>query len=165
MVLHNWQNVDEMNRLLETEALQHSFKYCTTLKKSHTLIIQHIYLKNKLIVDALLWCDWFPFSLSHLLYFPFFITWIHIYIQLLLAQRKDLKVRSPKAYCRQCTLCLLQQYKMENNQYTITRINNQDAIQIKLYDHSWLFHQFFKKLAIIERLFWQGLSSGTKKCL
>ena len=115
-----------MNRLLETEALQHSFKYCTTLKKSHTLIIQHMYLKNKLIVDALLWCDWFPFSLSHLLYFSFiFITLIHI--QLLLAQRKDVTVRSPKTkirspkqamfttvrynYCRQCTLCLLQQYK------------------------------------------------------
>ena len=95
VVSYNWQNVDEMNRLWETEALQHSFKYCSTLKKSHTLIIQYMYLKNKLIVDALLWCDWFPFSLSHLLYFPLFITLIHTCIQLLLAQRKDLKVRSP----------------------------------------------------------------------
>ena len=89
----------------------------------HWRKIQYTYLSNKLIVDALLWCDWFPFSLSHLFYFSFiFITLIHI--QLLLAQTKDVTVRSPKTkirspkqamfttvrynYCRQCTLCLLQ---------------------------------------------------------
>ena len=47
-------------------------------------------------------------------------------------------------------------------QHTIAGINHQGAIKIKLYDHSWLFDQLFKKLAIIEMLFWQGLSAGTK---
>ena len=76
---------------------------------------------------------------------------------------------------------------MEHNQNTIA--NHQRVIQIKFHDHSWLFHQLLKKLAVVETLFGQlgtcfsnhcccrevavterfkqeamyGLSTGTKK--
>ena len=49
------------------------------MEESHTLIIQYMYLKNKLIVDALLWCDLFPLSLSHLFYFSFFFYRVNSY--------------------------------------------------------------------------------------
>ena len=42
---------------------------------------------------------------------------------------------------------------MEHNQNTVA--NHQRAIRIKFHDHSWLFHQLLKKLAVIERLFGQ----------
>ena len=51
-------------------------------------------------------------------------------------------------------LCLLQQYKW-NNQNTTDTINHPCAMCIKFHDYSWLFHQSIKKLAIVERLFWQ----------
>ena len=51
-------------------------------------------------------------------------------------------------------LCLLQQYKWNNQNMTDT-INHPCAMCIKFHDYSWLFHQSIKKLAIVEGLFWQ----------
>ena len=56
---------------------------------------------------------------------------------------------------------ILQQYKRNTIKNTIPAINHQQAIWIKFHDHSWLFHQSLKKLAFVERLFWQF---GTHFC-
>ena len=114
--------------------------------------------------------------LSHLFYFSFiFITLIHI--QLLLAQRKDVTVRSPKTkiqspkqamfttvrYCRQCTLCLLQQYKWNTVNIQLPGLIIKVPYRSNCRTILAFFISFFKKLAIIERLFWQGLSARTKR--
>ena len=116
--------------------------------------------------------------MSHLLYFSFiFITLIHI--QLLLAQRKDVTVRSPKTkirspkqamfttvrynYCRQCTLCLLQQYKWNTVNIQLPGLIIQVPYRSNCRTILDFFISSFKKLAIIERLFLQGLSAGTKR--
>ena len=41
---------------------------------------------------------------------------------------------------------------MEHNQNTNATINHQRAIRIKFLDHSGLFHQLLKKLAVVEKL-------------
>ena len=45
-------------------------------------------------------------------------------------------------------------------------INHQRAIQIKLHDHSWLFYQSLKKLAVVESYFrsWGSRFSGRCRC-
>ena len=55
---------------------------------------------------------------------------------------------------------------MEHNQNKIAGINHQRAIRIEFRDHSWLFFQSLKKLAVVERLFWQlGTQlSGRYRC-
>ena len=58
-------------------------------------------------------------------------------------------------YRRRLILCLLQQYKMKQTQNLIAAINHQCVTQNKFHDHSWLFHQSLKKLAVVERLFRQ----------
>ena len=44
---------------------------------------------------------------------------------------------------------------MEHNQNKIAEINYLHAVRIKCGDHSWLFCQSLKKLAVVERLYWQ----------
>ena len=55
---------------------------------------------------------------------------------------------------------------MENNQNMIAAINCQRPIWIKFHDHSGLFHQSQKKMAIVERLSWplETRSSGRWRC-
>ena len=54
---------------------------------------------------------------------------------------------------------------MDHKQSTISSINHQRAIRIKFHDHSWLFHQSLKKLAVVERLFWQlGTHFSSRFC-
>ena len=63
-------------------------------------------------------------------------------------------------------LCLLPQL-MEHIQNTIAWFNHQRVIRInRFHNHFRLFHQSLKKLAIVERVFWQlgTCSSGHCRC-
>ena len=65
---------------------------------------------------------------------------------------------------RQCILTAA--VWMKQNQNAIAAINHQRAIRIKLHDHSWLFYQSLKKLAVVESYFrcWGSRFSGRCRC-